>query len=455
MARIDNLENFVTDIAGAIRAKTGTTSKIPCADFDTEILSIPTDGGGGGGETPPCSDTWVRPKEWLPYPDFNTEFDEIYLLLNIYHTTKNPIGFKLTGYDTNSKYTYNLGYQGANDIENPFSQGVYTFVSWDDIPDTNKITSDVKQVWVHIKSAKGNIKGIDLKSPFPTAPNSVTIKTYPIIEYYAQCERMYELKVGTSDPTTSPVFCSELISFIHKGELQDDRDTYLIDFLFAYLVNLENLELNLGKMTRCGKMCQNCLSLTTVKLQSKSIQNFNRSFSGCVNLKVMPTLDLDNAKDIEYMFENTGITHIPNLMFTEATLVDALFYNCHKLVTVGKLEFPKLTRTNYNFLARGTESLISIDNIIINNMQNGTLFDDNDSCLRSVKLSSYQGATTSAGCLKLPSKGNLMSGEALNALFESIQTVTLPYNIITISGCMGKDDCDITIAQQKGYTIVR
>lgn len=46
MARIDNLNNFLTDVATAIRNKKGTTANIPCANFDTEIASI----SGGGGE---------------------------------------------------------------------------------------------------------------------------------------------------------------------------------------------------------------------------------------------------------------------------------------------------------------------------------------------------------------------------------------------------------------------
>lgn len=45
MARIDNLNHFLTDVADAIRAKKGTSGAIPCTDFDTEIASI----SGGGG----------------------------------------------------------------------------------------------------------------------------------------------------------------------------------------------------------------------------------------------------------------------------------------------------------------------------------------------------------------------------------------------------------------------
>lgn len=45
MARIDNLTNFLTDVAESIRTKKGTTDKISPSNFDTEIESIQTGGG--------------------------------------------------------------------------------------------------------------------------------------------------------------------------------------------------------------------------------------------------------------------------------------------------------------------------------------------------------------------------------------------------------------------------
>jgi len=44
MARVNNLTNFLTDVASAIKQKTGDNTAIPAADFDTEILSIETVG---------------------------------------------------------------------------------------------------------------------------------------------------------------------------------------------------------------------------------------------------------------------------------------------------------------------------------------------------------------------------------------------------------------------------
>ena len=44
MARIDNLGNFLTDVATSIRTKKGTTNTITPANFDTEIASIETGG---------------------------------------------------------------------------------------------------------------------------------------------------------------------------------------------------------------------------------------------------------------------------------------------------------------------------------------------------------------------------------------------------------------------------
>lgn len=44
MARTNNLSNFLTDVASAIKTKKGSETSIPAANFDTEILALPSQG---------------------------------------------------------------------------------------------------------------------------------------------------------------------------------------------------------------------------------------------------------------------------------------------------------------------------------------------------------------------------------------------------------------------------
>ena len=46
MAKNNNLQDFLTDVANSIRTKTGTTEQINAQDFSNKILNIPTSGGG-------------------------------------------------------------------------------------------------------------------------------------------------------------------------------------------------------------------------------------------------------------------------------------------------------------------------------------------------------------------------------------------------------------------------
>lgn len=54
MARIDTLANFLTDVAAAIKTKTGKTDSITPANFDTEIASIES-----GGESTKYAPSYV------------------------------------------------------------------------------------------------------------------------------------------------------------------------------------------------------------------------------------------------------------------------------------------------------------------------------------------------------------------------------------------------------------
>lgn len=55
------LTQFLTNIANAIRAKTGKTDPINAQDFAAEIAAIPTGSGGTARADLSASPTWVCP----------------------------------------------------------------------------------------------------------------------------------------------------------------------------------------------------------------------------------------------------------------------------------------------------------------------------------------------------------------------------------------------------------
>ena len=74
MAKNNNLKDFLTDVADAIRSKTGEAGLINPQDFSARIASIQT--GGGGGDTPAPSPT--------PTPDYPVIGDgKTYLYIKI------------------------------------------------------------------------------------------------------------------------------------------------------------------------------------------------------------------------------------------------------------------------------------------------------------------------------------------------------------------------------------
>lgn len=69
MAKNNNLKDFLTDVADAIRSKTGDTGLINPQDFSARIASIQT--GSGGGDTPAPSPTPTASKGDVTFYDYD------------------------------------------------------------------------------------------------------------------------------------------------------------------------------------------------------------------------------------------------------------------------------------------------------------------------------------------------------------------------------------------------
>lgn len=130
MAKNDNLSDFMTDIADAIRAKKGTSEPINAQDFSAEIASI--EGGGGSAE------------DTITYWDITPDAGLNELLLWTYMVKAqtsngvvvNPIGIYYvqggaTGYVT--PLAIALDIKRVVLVENGASQSLYDVLGTDDL----------------------------------------------------------------------------------------------------------------------------------------------------------------------------------------------------------------------------------------------------------------------------------------------------------------------------------
>lgn len=94
MAKSNNLQDFLTDVANAIRTKTQTTEPINAQNFSTEILNIQT---GGGGNTLKNLLDATKHADYLFYGYFETSADDLIK----YSDTENVISTKRMFYFCN------------------------------------------------------------------------------------------------------------------------------------------------------------------------------------------------------------------------------------------------------------------------------------------------------------------------------------------------------------------
>lgn len=124
MARTNNLTNFLTDVAAAIKTKKGSSATIPAANFDTEILALPSQGvyqtrsvtiSANGSQT-------VTPETGYDAIDeitINVQVPEAQLQTKTYNITQNA-NLELepdSGYDGFSSVNVNVNVPTGEDLD--------------------------------------------------------------------------------------------------------------------------------------------------------------------------------------------------------------------------------------------------------------------------------------------------------------------------------------------------
>ena len=308
MARIDNLTNFLTDVATSIRTKKGTTDKIAPKDFDVEIESIQS-----GGGTPNLQEKSVTITE---------------------NTTTEIIAD--SDYDGLSKVsvTTNVAGGGADEYFNvnniiPEQKG------W------QRITKSLPQVTLDTHT------GVLLYRFFMNAP------FHKIIQPFANADNCVD--------TSEMFYQCTLLTTLDLSNLDTSNVTKMYGMFqgCASLTTLDLSNFNTSKVTMMYSMFRGCASLTTLDLSNFntsnviSMENMFRTMSK-LTLLDLSNFDTSKVTNMNYMFaECSKLTslNLSNFNTSNVTNMQYMFANCSQLASLDLSSFntTKVTGMSYMF----------------------------------------------------------------------------------------------------------
>lgn len=288
MAKNNNLNDFLTDIANSIRTKKGTTGTINAQNFSSEIASIETGitptgsidiTSNGTVDVTNYASANVNVANQNPYTATNATEMAQYLASKYYGAV-----VKYTG--TTGTYTQNRLYKVIQVTSNEYTfEELITPVG--SITKTENGTYDVKEyaeVVVNVPSGSG---GNTLKNLL-----DATKSTYYLFRYYT----------GTS-----------------VDDLIQPNDTENVTNMYGMFQNCYNLitvqQLNTSNVNNMSYMFSNCPKLTAIPLLNTSnvVQMLN-IFSECKNLTTIPQLDTSNVTSMNNMFR--GCSNLKSILMT-------------------------------------------------------------------------------------------------------------------------------------------
>ena len=343
MAKTDNLSDFLTDVANAIRTKKGTTGTINAQNFSSEIASIETD-------NPYIATTTTEMSQYLA-----SKYDGAIV--------------RYTG--TTGTYTQNMLYKvkAVSANEWAFDELITPVGS---TTKTENGTYDVKEyaeVVVNVPIGITPTGSIDITSngtvdvtnyasanvnvanqnPY-TAANATEMAQYLASKYYGAVVK-YTGTTGTYtngrlykviQVTSNEYAFEELITPV-GSTTKTENGTYDVKEYAEVVVNVPsggNTLKNLLDATKSGYYLFYDYKGTSVDdlIQPSDTENvtaMNAMFSNCSNLTTIPLLNTSNVTTMHNMFFNCGkLTTVPALNVSNVVGTNNMFYNCTNLKSI-------------------------------------------------------------------------------------------------------------------------
>ena len=313
MAKNDNLKDFLTDVADAIRAKKGTSDKINPQDFSAEIASIQ-----GGGAIP---------------------------LIPTYTGHADAEGLRAIGWTDED-----IAYYQENGV------------NWNEEDDEyHKVTDDNKALYGVLTA--DNIQ--TYKDRIVYLPKIDTSGKTDMRNMFSSCYSLVSIpQLDTSSVLNMSGMFNGCYSLTSIPQLNTSSVTS-INKIFYNCYSLTSIpQLNTSKVTNTSDMFSGCISLVSIpQLYTSKVTNMSSMFSSCYSLVSIPQLDTSKVTNTNNMFNKCySLVSIPQLDTIKVTSMSNIFNGCNSLTYIN-LKNAKLAYTlNYSTLLSKESLLYLINN---------------------------------------------------------------------------------------------
>ena len=393
MAKNDNLTDFLTDVANAIREKKGTSNLINPQNFSDEIRSIES---GGTGWQPNedmkwakqvcendvqegftykvlqmISDGYVYTDIVVPSGGAVKTSDGSYYTANAKHTWDDTNARVATSH-TNMKLRWLIYYYTSEEPSITLLSDVM-YACFDGVKFGTIFNSKYMLEYFDI------INGADLSSSvasmnsmfsscysLQTIPQLDTGRVIDMSQMFKVCSSLQTIpQLDTSNVTDMKQMfrsCSSLqtIPQLYTGIVTD------MSQMFYYCYSLQTIpQLYTGRVTNMSNMFYACPSLQTIPLlNTTSVTNMSGMFYYCPSLQTIPLLNTSSVTNMSGMFYKcSSLQTIPLLNTTSVTNMSNMFSGCSSLQTIPLLNTTSVTSMSNMFSGCSYLEFLTMTNI--------------------------------------------------------------------------------------------
>lgn len=319
MARTDNLKNYLTDVANAIREKTKTTDKIKASEFDDKIRGISG-----------ASEQW----EWA--------------LNNVINfSSANPTFFKGNKYLKVMPNYFNEECAKITNWSNAFN-GCSNLVDVDiDTSDGTNFTSTFRACTKLTNESIKNLNFDKMTNGFAMFGYGTKITQLPNFNH--------EIITNMGE-----MFWASALSDLGETDLNFPKVTNA-DYIFRETQITKVPNLSFPEATTAKGLFQSCLKLNSFlhNLDIPKVTTVYQLFKGCTSLTEIGSIEAPLATISNDMFSGcTNLVSIGNVSLASTTNTNGFLTNCTNLKTIGVLSVPKVKSLGNPF--KGCSNLESI-----------------------------------------------------------------------------------------------